>query len=187
VGQVPFAAILGGAKISGKIDVITNLMDKVDYLMIGGGMVFTFSKAMGNPIGDSLLEEDKLDLAKEIIEKVKSSRAKLVFPSDIVAAREISDTADTSVVVVTHDPKLDDPALMAALPSPAFYVGALGSPKTHARRVERLLAEGVDQAYLNRLHAPIGLNIGGRTPAEIALSIMAEIVAVRHQMPVAHK
>ncbi len=103
------------------------------------------------------------------------------------ALSEIGLTADTSVVVVTHDPKLDDPALMAALPSPAFYVGALGSPKTHARRVERLLAEGVAEAYIDRLHAPIGLNIGGRTPAEIALSIMAEIVAVRHQMPVAHK
>jgi xanthine dehydrogenase accessory factor len=103
------------------------------------------------------------------------------------ALSEIGLTADTAVVVVTHDPKLDDPALLAALPSPAFYVGALGSPKTHARRVERLLAEDLAQTHLDRLHAPIGLNIGGRTPAEIALSIMAEIVAVRHQMPVANK
>lgn len=103
------------------------------------------------------------------------------------ALTETGLTADTAVVVVTHDPKLDDPALLAALPSPAFYVGALGSPKTHARRVERLLAEGLAQAHLDRLHAPIGLNIGGRTPAEIALSIMAQIVAVRHQMPVVSK
>lgn len=100
----PFAAILGGAKISGKIDVITNLMDKVDYLIIGGGMVFTFSKAMGNPIGDSLLEEDKLDLAKEIIEKVKGSKAKLVFPTDVVIAGEISDTAETKVVPLDKIP-----------------------------------------------------------------------------------
>ncbi len=103
------------------------------------------------------------------------------------ALPEIGLTGDTSVVVVTHDPKLDDPALMVALPSPAFYVGALGSPKTHVQRVERLLAEGMPPDYLDRLHAPIGLNIGGRTPAEIALSIMAEIIAVRHQMPVAIK
>ena len=103
------------------------------------------------------------------------------------ALPEIGLTGDTSVVVVTHDPKLDDPALKVALPSRAFYVGALGSPKTHARRVERLLAEGLAQEYLDRLHAPIGLNIGGRTPAEIALSIMAEIVAVRHHMPVGNK
>jgi xanthine dehydrogenase accessory factor len=103
------------------------------------------------------------------------------------ALPEIGLSSETSVVVVTHDPKLDDPALMIALPSPAFYVGALGSPKTHAQRVERLLAEGMPREYFDRLHAPIGLNIGGRTPAEIALSIMAEIVAVRHQMPVANK
>ncbi len=97
------------------------------------------------------------------------------------ALPEIGLTADTSVVVVTHDPKLDDPALLLALPSPASYVGALGSPKTHARRVQRLLAAGLTDDQVSRLHAPIGLNIGGRTPAEIALSIVAEIVAVRSQ------
>jgi xanthine dehydrogenase accessory factor len=97
------------------------------------------------------------------------------------ALPDIGLSNDTAVVVVTHDPKLDDPALLLALPSPAFYVGALGSPKTHARRVERLLAAGVSQAQIDRLHAPIGLNIGGKTPAEIALSIMAQIVAVRNQ------
>ena len=90
---------------------------------------------------------------------------------------------DTAVVVVTHDPKLDDPALLLALPSPAFYVGALGSPRTHARRVERLRAAGLSQAQLDRLHAPIGLDLGGKTPAEIALSIMAQIVAVRNNVP----
>ncbi len=100
----PFAAILGGAKISGKIDVITNLMNKVDLLIIGGGMVFTFSKAMGNPIGDSLLEEDKVDLAKDIMEKVKSSRAKLVFPSDIIIASEIADDAETKTVALSEIP-----------------------------------------------------------------------------------
>ena len=102
--QRPFAAILGGAKISGKIDVITNLMDKVDILIIGGGMVFTFSKAMGYPIGDSLLEEDKVSLAKEIIEKVQSSKAKLYFPKDIVIASEISDSAETKVVDIDKIP-----------------------------------------------------------------------------------
>jgi xanthine dehydrogenase accessory factor len=96
-------------------------------------------------------------------------------------------TADTSVVVLTHDPKLDDPALKLALPSAAGYVGALGSPKTHAKRVKRLLAEGVAQEHIDRLHAPIGLNIGGRTPAEIALSIMAEVVAVRNGKQIADR
>jgi xanthine dehydrogenase accessory factor len=112
---------------------------------------------------------------------------KLIHKWPDEALAEIGLTSDTSVVVVTHDPKLDDPALMMALPSPACYVGALGSPKTHARRIERLRAEGLAQEHLDRLHAPIGLNIGGRTPAEIALSILAEIVAVRNQMPVAER
>ena len=96
-------------------------------------------------------------------------------------------TPETSVVVLTHDPKLDDPALKLALPSPAGYVGALGSPKTQAKRVKRLLAEGLAQHHIDRLRAPIGLNIGGRSPAEIALSIMAEIVAVRNGRSIANR
>lgn len=103
------------------------------------------------------------------------------------ALPEIGLTPETAVVVVTHDPKLDDPALKVALPSPAGYVGALGSPKTHAKRVERLSAEGLAQEHLDRLHAPIGLNIGGRTPGEIALSIMAEIVALHNDISITNR
>jgi xanthine dehydrogenase accessory factor len=88
--------------------------------------------------------------------------------------------SNSFVVLLTHDPKLDDPALKVALPSPARYVGALGSPKTHAKRLERLRAEGVPEEQLARLHAPIGLKIGGATPEEIAVSIIAEIVAAKH-------
>jgi xanthine dehydrogenase accessory factor len=86
----------------------------------------------------------------------------------------------TAVAVLTHDPKLDDPALRAALPSAAFYVGALGSPRTQAKRRSRLLEAGLTEAELDRLHAPIGLDLGGRSPEEIALSVMAEIVGARH-------
>jgi xanthine dehydrogenase accessory factor len=83
----------------------------------------------------------------------------------------------TAVVALTHDPKIDDPALVAALKAQCFYIGALGSRKTHARRVERLTAEGFADADLNRIHAPIGLDIGAVSPAEIAVSILGEIVA----------
>ncbi len=100
----PFAAILGGAKISGKIDVIANLMDKVDLLLIGGGMVFTFAKAKGYPVGDSLVEEDKVELAKEIIEKAVSCHSTLFFPTDAVVAWEISDSAQTKVVPLDKIP-----------------------------------------------------------------------------------
>jgi xanthine dehydrogenase accessory factor len=82
--------------------------------------------------------------------------------------------------MLTHDPKLDDPALKIALASPAFYVGALGSKTTQAKRLQRLLDEGLTEEQLDRLHGPIGLEIGAGTPEEIAMSIMAEIVAARN-------
>jgi xanthine dehydrogenase accessory factor len=90
--------------------------------------------------------------------------------------------SNSFVVLLTHDPKLDDPALKVALPSPARYVGALGSPNTHAKRLVRLRDEGMPEEQLARLHAPIGLKIGGNTPEEIAVSIIAEIVAARHNL-----
>jgi len=83
----------------------------------------------------------------------------------------------SAVVTLTHDPKLDDPALAAALKSPAFYVGALGSKKTHAARLARLKALGFDDAALARIHGPVGLDIEAQTPAEIAVSILAQIIA----------
>lgn len=84
----------------------------------------------------------------------------------------------TAVVCLTHDPKLDDPALRTALSSPAFYVGALGSRRTHAQRRERLKAAGVSDADIDRIRAPVGLDLGGRAPEEIAVSILAEIIGV---------
>lgn len=84
---------------------------------------------------------------------------------------------DMAVVTLSHDPKIDDPALRAALESDAFYIGALGSRGTHAKRRARLLAQGVSEAQLARIHAPVGLAIGADNPEEIALAIMAEVVA----------
>jgi LAO/AO transport system ATPase len=99
------------------------------------------------------------------------------WPDEAIASLE-PDT-QTAVVTLSHDPKLDDPALVAALNSPCFYIGALGSKRTHAVRLERLTAEGFG-AQLHRIHAPIGLDLGGRSPVEIALSILAQITQVRH-------
>lgn len=82
----------------------------------------------------------------------------------------------TALIAVTHDPKIDDPALLAALTTDCFYVGALGSRKTHAKRLDRLAKAGASPAALDRIKAPIGLNIGATTPAEIAVAIMAEII-----------
>jgi xanthine dehydrogenase accessory factor len=83
----------------------------------------------------------------------------------------------TAFVALTHDPKIDDPALTHALSRECFYIGALGSKKTHGRRVERLKAQGITDNQIARIHAPIGLNIGAVSPPEIAVSIMGEITA----------
>jgi xanthine dehydrogenase accessory factor len=87
---------------------------------------------------------------------------------------------NVAVAILTHDPKIDDPALQIVLKQPTFYVGALGSLKTHAKRLERLAEAGFSEQQLARIHAPIGLKIGAQTPEEIALAIMAEIVKTRH-------
>lgn len=86
----------------------------------------------------------------------------------------------TAVVTLTHDPKLDDPALHVALRSGAFYIGSLGSRKTHASRVERLTEAGFTAEEIAKIHAPIGLHLGGRAPGEIAIAIMAQITQVLH-------
>ena len=96
------------------------------------------------------------------------------WPQD--AFEQIKITRSTAIAMLTHDPKLDDPALKIALASPAFYVGALGSKATNAKRHERLLSDGVTESQLARLHAPIGLDIGAQNPDEIALAIMSEVV-----------
>ena len=89
----------------------------------------------------------------------------------------------TAIALLTHDPKIDDQALVAALRADCFYVGALGSRKTHARRLERMRAAGFGEDDLARIHAPIGLDIGAVSPAEIALSVLGEIVAARRRKP----
>ncbi len=100
----PYCAILGGAKISGKIDVINNLLDKVDSLIIGGGMAFTFFKAQGKEIGKSLLEEEKLDLAKELLEKVKNKKLNFLLPVDVIVADEFKNDSPSEVVSVDNIP-----------------------------------------------------------------------------------
>ncbi len=106
------------------------------------------------------------------------------WPDEALA--EVGIDASTCIVVLTHDPKFDDPAIKFALQHAPAYIGVLGSRKTHEKRLHRLKQDGLTDEQLARLHAPIGLDIGGSTPAEIALSIMAEIVAVRRgvQLPV---
>ncbi|MGE0799950.1 MAG: XdhC family protein [Lautropia sp.] len=107
------------------------------------------------------------------------------MPDDVVLQLQLD--AHSAVVAVTHDPKLDDLALLEALKSPAFYVGALGSRGNTANRKQRLALFDLTPAEIGRLHGPIGLDIGSRTPAEIAVSILAEVIAVRNHVALLQK
>ncbi|NQV43543.1 MAG: XdhC family protein [Rhodospirillales bacterium] len=107
-------------------------------------------------------------------ERFPSTDLSILWPDDFFEQTPLD--ANTAVVTLVHDAKIDDPALMHALASDAFYVGALGSRKTHEKRKKRFLDNGFSEQGLARIHAPIGLNIGGRKPSDIAVSIIAEIV-----------
>ena len=101
----PFIAILGGKKVSDKIGVIDNLLEKVDSLIIGGGMAYTFIKAMGHEIGNSVCEEDKIELAKELIEKAKNKNVKLLLPIDTKIGKEFDENTETKTVKITEIPE----------------------------------------------------------------------------------
>ena len=103
------------------------------------------------------------------------------WPDEALAASPLD--RYTAVCLLTHDPKIDDPALMIALKADCFYIGALGSKKTHAKRLERMRANGLGEEALSRIHAPIGLDIGAVSPAEIAVSVLGEIVAAMRKKP----
>ncbi|MFU0823523.1 phosphoglycerate kinase [Clostridium sp.] len=134
----PFVAILGGAKVSDKINVINNLLEKVDTLIIGGGMAYTFLKAQGYSIGTSLLEEDKIDYAKEMMEKAQAKGVKLLLPIDNVVGAEFS--ADTKPVT-TEDQNI-----------PEGYMGLDIGPKT-----AKLYAEAVKDAKTVIWNGPMGV------------------------------
>ena len=97
------------------------------------------------------------------------------WPEEVLKARPLD--AFTGLAALTHDPKIDDVPILAALKARSFYVGALGSRKTHGKRVERLMQQGANAADIERIHAPIGVDIGAQSPAEIAVAVLAEIVA----------
>ena len=100
------------------------------------------------------------------------------WPDEALAA--LSPDSRTAIVTLTHDPKLDDPALAAALGSDVFYIGALGSRRTHAKRLDRLRAEGFGDGDLERIYGPAGFDLGGRASAEIAVAVLAEVIAASH-------
>lgn len=103
-GEKPVTAILGGAKVSSKITIIENILDKVDNLIIGGGMTYTFIKAQGGKIGDSICEDDKMDLALDILKQAKAKNVQVYLPVDVLAANDFDNAADTQFVEVNEIP-----------------------------------------------------------------------------------
>ena len=104
ISEKPVTAILGGSKVSTKITIIENILDKVDHMIIGGGMTFTFIKALGGKIGNSICEDDKMELALEILEKAKAKGVQIHLPVDVLAADAFSNDANTQVVEVNAIP-----------------------------------------------------------------------------------
>jgi xanthine dehydrogenase accessory factor len=145
-------------------------------IVVGAVHIAQAMAPMAAPLGFSMVVVDpRRAFASE--ERLPGITLSTDWPDEAMAA--LTPDARTAVVTLTHDPKLDDPALDAALKSEAFYIGALGSRRTHAKRVARLAELGHGAEAMGRIHAPVGLNIEAITAPEIALSIMAEIVAAR--------
>ncbi|MGH8662651.1 MAG: XdhC family protein [Burkholderiales bacterium] len=146
-------------------------------IVVGAAHISQFLAPMATLAGFDVIVIDprRAFAAEHRFEGVKLINA---WPDE--ALQELKLDSTSAVVTLTHDPKLDDPALIAALASPAFYVGALGSTRTHAKRVARLTEAGLAD-NVKRIHAPVGLNLGGRAPREIAVSILAQVIQVRYR------
>ena len=146
-------------------------------LVIGAGQIARYLADMAGALDYQVLV---CDPREESARSWTGPEVELLTAMPDDAVRALQPDGRTVVVAVTHDPKLDDLALMEALASPAFYVGALGARANQAKRRERLLALDLSPAQVDRLHGPVGLPLGSRTPPEIALAILAEVTALRH-------
>ena len=150
--------------------------------MIGAGMVSQYLAEMALMLD---YQVTVCDPREDLLEQFPVRNVTKVRDMPDDAVREFANDHATAIVALTHDPRIDDMGLMEALTTEAFYVGAMGSSRTSANRRERLLALDVSEQSLERLHAPIGLPIGSKTPPEIAIAILAEITTVRKSQPAA--
>jgi xanthine dehydrogenase accessory factor len=153
-------------------------------LVIGAGQLSRVLAQMALPLDFEVICCDPRE-EYHLSWDVPGTRFTKDMPDDVVVAMQLD--PHSAVVAVTHDPKLDDLALLEALKSPAFYVGALGSRSNTAKRKERLAMFDLSEPEIGRLHGPVGLDLGGKTPAEIAVSILAEIIAVRNGVALVQK
>ena len=165
-----------------EVEVFLEIYPRRPTLLVFGGVHIAMALVrMAKPLGfrtvvadgrEGFLTRERFPDADELL---------LGWPAEVF--ERVGLDAATCICVLTHDPKFDEPALELALRSPACYVGAIGSRKTQAHRRERLRTAGFTEVEIARLHGPIGLPLGGRHPAEIALAILAEITAARYRKP----
>jgi xanthine dehydrogenase accessory factor len=177
-GAVSFQAVMPEDVLRFDGAVLTQIFGpRWRLLIIGAGQVSLYLASMAQALDYRVLI---CDPREEYVREWTVTGAELLsgMPDDVV--RALVPDRRTAIVALTHDPKLDDMALMEALKTGAFYVGALGSAATTARRRERLASLEVTPEEAARLHGPVGLPIGSRTPPEIAISILAELTALRH-------
>ena len=185
----PLAGLLGQRLRSGKSGMaetpdgevfVTVQVPPVRILVIGAVHISQALAPMARLLGhDVIIVDPRTAFATP--ERFPGVDLRAEWPQEVLP--QLGVDRYTAFVALTHDPKIDDPGLHAALSAACFYVGALGSRKTHARRVERLTAAGFDAAAIARIRAPIGLPIGAVSPAEIALAILGEITAALRQGP----
>ena len=162
-------------KLNDEVEIfLETILPQPTLILIGGVHIAVALTSLAKTLGyrTVIIDPRKAWGSKERFPEV--DQLIQAWPED--AFEEIEVTRSTAIVTLTHEPRLDDPALKIALESTAFYIGALGSKATHAKRCERLLNDGMDESQLSRIHAPVGLDIGARSPEEIALAIMAEVV-----------
>ena len=171
-------AVRTGVEPAGNDEIFTHVFQPTPRLIVVGAVHIAQKLVPLARLADFAVDIVDPRTAFATIERFPDVGLTHDWPDKAVAG--LRPDSATAIVTLTHDPKLDDPALIVALRSDAFYIGALGSRKTHAKRVERLTAEGFDDVALARLRAPVGLPIGAISPGEIAVSIMADIIAVRH-------
>ena len=163
----------------GDADVFVEVYAPAPKLVIVGGVHIAVPLAQyARVLGFRIILVDARSAFASDARFPHADRIVIGWPDEALQALGLD--SSTYVAVLTHDSKLDDPALIAALGSPARYIGAIGSPKTHAKRLDRLRAAGLSEEALSRIHSPIGLDLGARTPEEIAASIIAEMIAVKY-------
>ena len=185
----PLAEILAAHLRSGKSATITHDNETlfltvqtppVRLMLIGAVHISQALAPMAEIAGlDVTIIDPRTAFASEM--RFPGAKVLAQWPGEALATTGLD--AYTAVALLTHDPKIDDPALIAALKAQCFYIGALGSRKTHAARLARMQAAGFDEAATARVHAPIGLDIGAVSPAEIAASVLGEIIAALRKKP----